>query len=436
MTRVACVLGAALLASLLVTGTAHAQGPPVVRQTLANGMTVLVRESAASGVVAVSLQVRAGSRFETESTAGITNFLHRTMVRGTVRRTGIQLTTDAEDIGGSIDASGEVETAEIRGRALARHWETLLGLVADVALRPALRAEEVEKERRLILGQIKARADSPFPVSFDAVLRQLYGTNPYGLNQLGSRESVERLTRDDLLEYYRTIYQPDRMVLAVSGEVDRKAVVKTVDRLFGRMARSGSGPQSPPPVSDPPGERKVIERPAQQAQILVGYLGPSLSDPMYPAVRVLAAALGGGMAGRLFAELRDRQGLAYATQVYIAPRTGPTFLIAYIGTAPASLATAEAGVLRELARVRSAPIDGEELARAKAYVKGTLVMDRRTNARQAWYLAFFETIGAGWDYPDRYARAIDAVTADDVARAAQRYLTRPSIVVLQPTSRR
>ncbi len=116
-------------------------------------------------------------------------------------------------------------------------------------------------------------------------------------------------------------------------------------------------------------------------------------------------------------------------------RTGPTFLIAYLGTAPASAAAAEAGVLQELERVRGAPVSGDELARAKAYLRGQLVMDRRTNARLAWYLAFFETVGAGWDFPDRYSRAIDAVTVEDVARAAERYLTRPTIVVLQPTAR-
>jgi zinc protease len=141
------------------------------------------------------------------------------------------------------------------------------------------------------------------------------------------------------------------------------------------------------------------------------------------------------MAGRLFTELRDRQGLAYTTQVFMGPRIGPTFLVAYIGTAPASAAAAEAGVLKELERVRTAPISADELARAKAYLKGQLVMDRRTNARQAWYLAYYETVGVGWDFPDRYARAIDAVTVDDTARAAQRYVTRPTIVVLQPSAR-
>ena len=435
MTRFAVMLGSALMACALALGAAHAQDQPVARQVLANGLTVLVHENPAVGVVAVSLQVRAGSRFETESKAGITNFLHRAMVRGTARRTAIQLATSAEDIGGSIDANGEIEAAEIRGQALARHWETLLDLVADVALQPALRPDEVEKERRLILGQIKSRADAPFLFSFDAVLRELYGTNPYGRSQLGLKDGVERLTRDDLLAHYRAIYRPDRMVLAVSGQVERKAVIKAAERLFGRMARSGPEAQVALPVAEPPGDRKVIARPAQQAQILVGYLGPGLSDPLYPAARVLSAALGGGMAGRLFVELRDRRGLAYTTAVIMPFRTGPTFVVAFIGTAPASAAAAEAGLLHELERVRAAPINADELARAKAYVRGQLVMDRRTNARLAWYLAFFETVGAGWDFPDRYARAIDAVTAEEVTRAAERYLTRPTIVVLQPTAR-
>jgi zinc protease len=435
MSRGALPLGCALLALILAAGTAEAQAPAVSRHVFDNGLTVLVRENPAVGVVAVSLQVRAGSRFETESTSGITNFLQRVMARGTARRSELQLAISAEDIGGSLDANGEVEAAEVRGQALAVHWETLLGLVAEVALQPALQPAEVEKERRLLLGQIKARADQPFSFTFDAVLRELYGTNPYGRHHLGTRESIERLTRDDLLAHYRAIYQPDRMVLAVSGQVQRSHVVKAAERLFGRMTRAGQAMPAVPAVGEPSGQRRVIPRPAQQAQILVGYLGPGLSDPMYPAVRVLAAALGGGMAGRLFVELRDRRGLAYSTAVMTPYRTGPIFFIAYLGTAPASATAAEAGVLRELERIREAPLGADELARAKAYVRGQLVMDRRTNARLAWYMAFFEVIGAGWDYPDRYARALEAVTADDVARAADRYLTRPSIVVLEPMRR-
>src|SRR5213078_447497 len=159
----------------------------------------------------------------------------------------------------------------------------------------------------------------------------------------------------------------------------------------------------------PVGARRVLERPAQQAQVLVGYLGPGLSDPAYPAVRVLGAVLGGGMAGRLFVELREKRGLAYALGVLIPFRTGTSFFVTHLGTAPENSAAAEAGLLAAL--------------------------DRRTNARQAWYLAFFEVIGAGWDFPERYAQALDAVTAADVEAAAQRFLIHPTIVVLLPPAR-
>jgi predicted Zn-dependent peptidase len=437
MRRIGSSLVWAFLALGLVAGAAAAHEPPIARQVLSNGMTVLVRENPAVSVAAMSLQVRAGSRFESPATAGITNFLHRAMLRGTAKRTAVQLITSYEDIGGIVDASGEVEAAEVRGQALGRHWETLLGLIAEVALEPTLPAEELEKERRLILGQIKARADVPFSVTLDAMLRDLYGPqHPYGRQSLGLRENVERFTRADLLAHYRAIYRPERMVLAVSGEVERDRVIRAAERLFGRMARSGAGPPealAPPKAGE---ERRVIERPAQQAQIFVGYLGPGLTDPLYPALRVLGATLGGGMAGRLFVELRDRRGLAYSTGVISLPfRTGPAFFVAFLATAPASAAAAEAGVLRELERVRTAPATPDELARAKAYVRGQLSMDRRTSARQAWYLAFFEVVGAGWDFPERYARAIEAVTVADVARAAERYLTRPTVVVLQPPPR-
>jgi zinc protease len=433
MSRIAPSVAAVLLALGLATA-AQAQEPAISRQVLPNGLTVLVREDAAAGVVAMSLQVRAGSRFESPTNTGITNFLHRVMLRGTSKRTAVQIATSYEDIGGLLDASGEVEAAEVRGQALARHWETLLGLIAEVALEATLPADEIEKERRLLLGQIKARADAPFSLTFDTMLRDLYGAHPYALQNLGRRETIERLTRDDLLAHYRAIYHPERMVLAVSGEVPRDRVVRAAERLFGRMARATATPAEAVPAPSPKGDRRVITLPAQQAQIVVGYLVPSLRDPLYPAVRVLAATLGGGMAGRLFVELRDRRGLAYSTGVATQFRTGPGALIAYLGTAPANAAAAEAGVLSELERARATPATADELARAKAYVRGQLSMDRRTNARQAWYLAYFEVIGAGWDFPERFGRAIEAVTAADVARAAERYLTQPTVVVLQPAT--
>ena len=424
-----------VLALVGIPGAAAAQPPGITRHLLPNGMTVIVRENPAAPVVTASLQVRAGSRFETPEMAGITNFLLRTMIRGTSRRSATELAEAAEEIGGSLDASGEVESAEIRGEALARHWEGLLGLIAEVALEPSFPGEEIERERRLILSQIKTRAETPFTLSLDALLRELYGSHPYAWPGLGLPSAVGRFARGELVAHYRAVFRAERVVLAVSGQVSHARVVRTSERLFAKLPRSGAGEVGAAAPATPVGARRVLERPAQQAQVLVGYLGPGLSDPAYPAVRVLGAVLGGGMAGRLFVELREKRGLAYALGVLIPFRTGPSFFVTHLGTAPENSSAAEAGLLAELERMRQAPVGREELARAKAYLLGNFALDRRTNARQAWYLAFFEVIGAGWDFPERYAQALDAVTAADVEAAAQRFLVRPTIVVLQPPGR-
>jgi predicted Zn-dependent peptidase len=428
VSRLALVLIVALL-PVLPAGAAEV---PVLRRVLPTGMTVLVREDPGVGVVAASLQVRAGSMFETEATAGITNFMQRVMLRGTERRTARALAEAAEELGGSLDASGEVETAELRVAAIARQWEPLLALLAEVALEPTFPAAEIERERGLLLGQLQTRADNPFPRTFDTALRDVYGAHPYAWPALGRPESVRQVAREALVAHYRAIYRPDRMVLAVSGNVPRADVVAAAERLFRRLPAAGGSPLGPSVVPMPRGESRILERDARQAQILVGFLAPPLAHPDYAPVRVLATVLGGGMSSRLFVELRDRRGLAYSVGVLATARTGPALLAPYLGTAPPNAEAALAGVLGEVDRVRAERVEERELARAKAYVLGNLAMDRRTSARHAWYLAFYDLVGAGWDWPRRFADAVQAVTAEDVARVAQRYLVRPTIVVLRP----
>jgi predicted Zn-dependent peptidase len=425
-------LSLALVGLLLTAVPAAAAELPVARRVLPNGMTVLVREDRGVGVVAASLQVRAGSLFETEATAGITNFLQRVLLRGTEKRSARAVAETAEELGGSLDASGEVESAEVRAAAIARQWEPLLALLAEVVLEPTFPAAEIERERSLLLGQLQTRADNPFPRAFDTALRDVYGAHPYAWPALGRRESVSQVTREALVAHYRTIYRPDRIVLAVSGNVPSAEVIAAAERLFRRLPAAAGAPSAPSVEPTPRSEPRVVEREARQAQVLVGFLAPPLAHADYAPVRVLAMVLGGGMSSRLFVELRDRRGLAYSVGVLATARTGPALFAPYLGTTPASADAALAGVLGEVARIRTQPVDEREVGRAKAYLLGNIAMDRRTSARQAWYLAFYELVGAGWDWPQRFARAVDAVTAEDLARVAQRYLVHPTVVVLRP----
>jgi zinc protease len=336
------------------------------------------------------------------------------MLRGTKHHSALALAEAAEGLGGTLEASGDVDYAELRGTALAQHWETLLALLAEVAIEPTLQTDEIERERTLILGQLQMRADQPFPRAFDAVVADLYGDHPYAWPALGRRESVLRLHRDALLERYTAAYRADRMVLAIAGNVPRQRVVAAAEKLFKRLPRASATAVQP------------------ATQVLVGFLAPPVTHADYAPMRVLAAVLGGGTSSRMFVELRDRRGLAYSTGVMTSNRTGPSIFLPYIGTAPANADAAVAAVLAEVDRLRQDRIEARELARAKAWLLGNLAMDRRTSARHAWYLAFYELIGTGWDWPERFARAVDAVTVADLTRVADRYLTQPTVVVLRP----
>ena len=196
-----------LIFSAAFVSASAAQSPTEIREVLPNGLVVLVREDPAVGVVADSLLVRSGSAFETAETAGVTNFLQKMMLRGTKHRSALALAEAAEELGGSLDASGDVDYAEIRGTALAAHWEALLALIAEVAIEPTLPEAEIERDA--------------WPA-------------------LGRPESVKRLRRDALAARYTDAYRADRMVLAVAGGVPRQRVIAAANRLFKRLPGASS----------------------------------------------------------------------------------------------------------------------------------------------------------------------------------------------------
>lgn len=421
------------LLALLATAPAWAQTPAVSRARLANGLTVLVRENPTAPVVGISLMVRMGTRGETADVAGISNLVQLMVVRGTTTRSGGQIVEAADAMGGSIEATGDVDYSEIAATALSRHWVEMLELVADVTLRPTFPDGVVVAVRDFLLRQVRNRGDKPYDTALDTLTARVFGRHPYAWDPIGLKDSLERLDRNALVGHYQRHYVPGGMVLAVSGRVKTAEVMTQVTRLFGAMP-NGTAPL-PAPASPPAPatwrETRVV--PGAQAQILMGALAPALTDPDYAAVKVLASVLGGGMAGRFFSELRDKQGLAYTTAAQYPARVDNSYFLAQLGTAPENAARAEAALRAQLERAQREPPSDEELRVAKAYLLGNLAMDRRTNARQAWYLAAYEQSGVGYEFLDRYVAAVRAVSAADVQRVARRYLAVLRTVVVQPT---
>lgn len=421
------------VALLAATAAVAAAGTPR-RERLPSGLTVLVRESSATPVVAASLFVRVGSRWETEDDAGITHLLQQVLLKGTTTRSALEVAEGAEALGGGISASADMDFSEVRATALARNWKQMLELLADVALRPTLPESEIAGERQAMLTALRSRQDQPFPLAIDTVMAHVYGDHPYGRPVLGRPAALAKIDRAALLAHHRRSYRAPRMILAVSGDVSAREVVAEISRLF-EAAPAGVGSPDPAAASAVARtDRTVIVKPSAQAQVLVAFLAPPTSHPDYAAVKVLTTALGGGMAGRLFTEVRDKQGLAYSTGGAYPSRLGPGVIYMQLGTAPANQARAEAAMLAELARIQHEPLNPGELTRAKAYLLGQFALDRRTNARLAWYDAFFEALGVGPDFADRYTRAVEAITAGDVQRVARTYLAAPTIVTLGPAA--
>ena len=423
-------IAVAAIAVLLAVPPAFAETSHTER--LDNGFTIIVRENPLAPVVALSLLVKTGTRWEQPANAGISNFLHAVMVKGTTKRSGARLAEEIAAMGGKISAAGDIDYSEIRSSALARFWKPLLTLTAELALSPALAPEEVAGERDWLSSRIQRRRDNAPSRVFDELYAALYGSHPYAIPTLGTVDSLMRIDHAALVAHYRAVYRPERMVLAVSGQVVGAEVIAAARQLFGDMLAGGGASDVRPPAPASAGRRLVIEQPAQQTQIVVAAIAPSLDHPDHAPVKVLSTVLGGGMAGRLFVELRDRRGLAYTATSFYEPMHEPGALIFYLGSAPENAAKAEAGLLQEIERVRRDRVGEDELRRAKNYLLGRYEMDRRTNERQSWYLGFYTLQGVGLEYPARYRRAVDAVTTADVLRAARTYLSTLTTVVLEP----
>ena len=207
-------------------------------------MTILVRENPVAPVVAMSLMVKMGTRWETRATAGISNFLQIMVVRGTEKLDGTQIVEAADRMGGSIEAYGDADFSEIAATALDRYWAEMLDLVAEVAITPSLPDGTLQAVRDFLVRQLRNRGEKPFDVALDTLLARTFGDNPYAWEPGGLKESLERVDRAALIAHYRRHYVPGGMVLAVSGKVKAAEVLARAERLFGVLPSAPvAGPQ-------------------------------------------------------------------------------------------------------------------------------------------------------------------------------------------------
>jgi len=412
----------------------------VKRDVLPNGLRVLAGSSPGTGVFSLVLSLEAGSRYDGDSRAGLSSLTAGVMLEGTESMTGQDLALRTDAAGASLDVVPDYETCSVCVTGLSERFEECLDIVGEVARRPRLRAQEFERARRKQLAEIAEDEDDPFTVARQAFLDLVYGNHPRHRPVNGTRETVLLLTLPDAESFFRSFHSPSSAVLAASGDIDAGAFVDGAAHTFGDWEGSRPVLTPPPAPATEGGRRSFVDRDRRQTHVMVGGVGIARSDPRYHSVCVMDVVLGdsAGFGSRLGRRLRESEGLAYVVESDTSSTAGldPGVLWVYTATSPARAARALLVLEEELERMRRLPPSIEELASAKAYLRGRKLMESESCEERAARMVRSERYGLGLDYDDRYAAMLDAVTREDVLEASVTLLdpARLSTVVVGPSS--
>jgi len=410
--------------------------PPLINKyEMPNGMNLLVRENHTLPTVFMQVVFKGGLRFENQDNNGICNFVRSMLLKGTKTKSARQIADEIESLGGTIDAYGGNNSFGCSVSVLKEDFDTGLEILADIVMNSTFLSEEVERERRIVLAQIKAQGDDIFNAAFKLLKETLFTRHPFRFQRIGSAESIDEITRADLIKYYDEFYVPNNMVLAVYGDVKASQVIKKAKEVFSNFE------PRPLPLIGIPQELKPIQvRTAaehmekKQAVIMIGFQGIDIKSEDRYTFEVMTSILSGG-GSRLYQSLRDKLGLAYSVGSFsFIGLEDPGAYTFYVATAPEKVEIARDGLLEEIKKLTTTEVSEEELNRAKKDLIGSETIRLETNQALALQCALDELYGLGYQNFERYASAITKVTKEDIRRVAAKYFDLGSytIVVVGP----
>ncbi len=401
--------------------------------TLPNGLKLILREDPKAETVALQAFVGTGARAEPPDLVGIAELTSRLLLRGTTTRSEEEIFTELEDLGAQLSQDILADMAYVTLVTPKETLERALPIYLDVLLNPAFAPNEVERAKTEFIREIRAQADQNFSIIYENFQKALYGDHPYG--RFPTPESVARISREDIVQFYKKYYVPNNMTLVAVGAFDRALVEALLRAKLQDLPKGAEDlPLKPQPIALKLAEPKRVEatKRSNLTWLIVGYAAPPVASPDYPAMKVLNAIIGGGMSSRLFSELRDKRGLAYSTGSFYPSRAEESHLVTYIIALPDNAATAQQGILEIIKDIQEHGVPQDELERAQSYVIGNYRIDHETAERRAWYLGWYETLGVGYQMDAQYPELIQAVTVEDIQRVAQKYLQQYVLSVLGP----
>ena len=411
-------------------GSGHASSIPgpdtIQRREYPNGMVVLVKENFSSPVVVIDGVLRFGSVDVPRTQAGLAGFTTDVLMRGTQRRTFQQIYEEIESVGAALDVSAGLNVAGFGSKSLAESLPLMIDLLADVIQHPTFPEAEVEKVRGEILTDIDERANDTRRMASMTFRELLYPeAHPYSASATGYVETIRAIGRDDLERFYRERVGAGGMIATIVGAVKADEAFGRWEDAFGNWAGATSH-RSPLPAAPRLSDvrRKSVVVPGKtQSDLILGYVGPRRTDPDYFPAALGNTVLGVfGLYGRLGAKVREKGGMAYYSYSSLEGGLGPGAWNVMAGVSPANVERAVELVRGEIRRMCNAKIPAKELADNKAYITGTLPLRLETNDGVADRITDMELYGLGLDYLQKYSDTVNAITAQQVQAAAQKYL--------------
>lgn len=392
----------------------------VTRDVLPNGVRLLTESMDHVRSVSVGVWLSRGSRHEGSQWPGIAHFVEHMLFKGTTTRSAENIAQAADSIGGQIDASTGKENANYAIKVLDEHLPQAIDILADLVLRPRFDDDDIEKEKDVVLEEIKMVEDTPDDLVHELFLQGYWRDHPLGRPILGSVESVSSLDSRALRDYFAGAYTADQLFVAAAGHTSHQEVRDLVEQAFG-----GLNGHPPPPVDPVPVPRQDVllrAKELEQSHICMGVRGLEQQHPDRYILLVLNTVLGGSMSSRLFQNVREKRGLAYSVGSGISAFRDAGVLSIYAGCAHDKVADVVRVVMGEISALVRTPIAESELQRAKDNVKGGLLLGLESTWHRAAYLARQEIYFDRQFTVEETLEGIAAVSVDDVSRLARQML--------------
>jgi predicted Zn-dependent peptidase len=389
------------------------------RTVLPNGLIVLTERMEHLRSVAMGVWVKSGSRCEPAETNGISHFVEHMVFKGTRSRSALNIAREMDSIGGNLDAFTGKETICFNVKSLADHVPIALDVLADLVLNPTFASGDIERERGVILEEIKIDEDNPDVLVHELFTQNFWKDHPLGKPILGTTTTVGRLDQAKLVDYHGGRFLGSNMIFSAAGNLEHDQFVEEVSRKFADLPLGEAVQEEQAPEAS---ARIVLrnKKALEQVQICMGVPSPSITDENRYVTLILNTVLGGGMSSRLFQTIREERGMVYSIYSDLNPYRDTGTLCIYAGTSVGKALEVVDLILVELRKLKEAALSDEELTRAKDQVKGNILMglessnSRMANlARQEMYFQQFFTV-------EEIIARIDAVQADQVQTMAQR----------------